>query len=200
MANENLYIVKRTFFNPRDPAEQSFNVIVPATCTDLQVAKKEAKMALDREGYEPDFFSLYDVKNDCDEWKHGDGVFVYAKGPDAEVLTVAIDTVPNTRELHAGSSGRVEGPLYYVLQTIVEYNDDRSGSSRSVIAEGVHTRQDLAREQASRTLIDDNMKKEDYVEYDEYFGNAEGPFGADVLVHAVREDGRNVLVSVFLGN
>jgi hypothetical protein len=80
MANDNLYVVKRTFFNPRDPAEQSFHVTVPATCTDLNVAKKEAKMALTREGYETDFFSVYDVNNDRDRWKHGDGVVVYAEG------------------------------------------------------------------------------------------------------------------------
>ena len=66
MASENFYVVKRTLFNPRDPAEQSFHVTVPATCTDLNVAKKEAKMALTREGYKTDFFSVYDVNNGRD--------------------------------------------------------------------------------------------------------------------------------------
>lgn len=120
MANDNLYVVKRTFFNPRDPAEQSFHVTVPATCTDLNVAKKEAKMALTREGYEADFFSVYDVNNGRDGWKHGDGVVVYAEGQGGEVLTVAIDTIPNTHGLRAGRSGRVEQLPYHILQTVIE--------------------------------------------------------------------------------
>jgi hypothetical protein len=63
MASENFYVVKRTLFNPRDLAEQSFYITVPATCTNLNVAKKEAKIALTREGYETNFFSVYDVNN-----------------------------------------------------------------------------------------------------------------------------------------
>jgi hypothetical protein len=120
MVSENFYVVKRTLFNPGDPAEQSFHVTVPATCTDLNVAKKEAKMALTREGYETDFFSVYDVNNGCDGWKHGDGVVVYAEGQGGEVLTVAIDTIPNTHGLRAGRSGRIEQLPYHILQTVIE--------------------------------------------------------------------------------
>jgi hypothetical protein len=120
MANNNLYVVKRTFFNPRDPVEQCVHITVPATCTDLNVAKKEAKMALTREGYGTDFFSVYDVNNDCDGWKHGDSVVVYAEGQGGEVLTIAIDTIPNIHGLRAGRSGRVEELPYHILQTVIE--------------------------------------------------------------------------------
>jgi hypothetical protein len=98
MANDNLYVVKRTLFNPRDPAEQSFHVTVPET----------------------DFFSVYDVNNGRDGWRHGDGVVVYAEGQGGEVLTVAIDTIPNTHGLRAGRSGRVEQLHYHILQTVIE--------------------------------------------------------------------------------
>ena len=120
MASENLYVVKRTLFDPKDPAEQFFHVTVPATCTDLNVAKKEAKMALTREGYETYFFSVYDVNNGCDGWKHGDDVVVYAEGQGGEVLTVTIDTISNTHGLRAGRSRRVEQLPYHILQTVIE--------------------------------------------------------------------------------
>jgi hypothetical protein len=62
--------------------------------------------------------------------------------------------------------------------------------------EGLHTRQELARHEALQVLLDENIRKEDFIEYDEYSEGAEGPFGIDTLVHAVWEDDVNVLVSV----
>jgi hypothetical protein len=79
---------------------------------------------------------------------------------------------------------------------VIEYDKDRSGSQRYSVVQGTHTQRQLACEDALRVLLDKDVKKEDFVEYDEYKGDGEGPFGADVLVHAVKEGGQNVLISV----
>jgi hypothetical protein len=122
MACDNLYVVvvERTFSDPRDPSGQLSNATVPATCTNLRAAKKEAKMNLAREGYEAESFPVYDVNNGCDERKHGDDVIVYAERQGGEVFKVAIDTITNTHGLRAGRSGRVEQLPYHILQTVIE--------------------------------------------------------------------------------
>jgi hypothetical protein len=85
------------------------------------------------------------------------------------------------------------------LLVVIEYDKDRSGSQRYSVVEGTYTRRQLACEHALRVLLDENVKRGDFVEYDEYNGDGEGSFGADVLVHAVKEGGQNMLVSVILG-
>lgn len=196
MAIDNLYVVKRTFLDPKNPTEYAVSIALPATFTDLAAAKNEARSLLSKEGYEADFFSKYDVNDGTTSWTHGDGVIVYAEGPSGELWYVEVQTVPDYIGLQADSKGRVKAPLYHVLQSVIDYNNDRSGSQRSSIIEGIHTRLELARKQALRVLLDDSVTKEDFVEYDEYSEDAESPFGADVVVHAVKEGGQNVLVSV----
>ncbi|KAF1952587.1 hypothetical protein CC80DRAFT_495356 [Byssothecium circinans] len=193
---DSFYIVKRTFFDPKNPAEPTFNVTLPATFTDLRAAKAEAKSLPSKEGYDIDLFIQYDVKDDAPDWKYGDGVIVYAKGPSGEVFKVEIDTVPNSLGLEADASGKIQEPLFHVLQTIIDYNDDRSGSERYSIVEGTYATRERAHGQALRVLLDADTAKKDFVEYDEYADGSEGPFGADVIVHAVKEGGQNVLVSV----
>ncbi|KAH7112504.1 hypothetical protein B0J11DRAFT_542524 [Dendryphion nanum] len=195
MTAENLYVVKRTIFNPNTPFEPSFDVALPATFTDLRAAKIEAENTLVKEGYEARFFSVYDVNDGSKEWKHGDGVIVYAKGPSQELLKVEIDTVPNLLRLGSGADGRIEPPLHHVLQTIIEYDNDRSGTQRYSIIEGTYTNPTVAREQALGALLGNGTKKEDFVQYDE-FTDGDAPFGSDVVVHAVKEGGQNVLVAV----
>ncbi|KAF2688464.1 hypothetical protein K458DRAFT_414208 [Lentithecium fluviatile CBS 122367] len=196
MAAENLYIVKRTFLDTNNPGQKEINVALPATFTDLKAAKNEAKNVLTWEGYETEFFSVYDVNDGTKEWKHGDGVIVYAEGPSGERFKVEIDTIPNALGLKAEGAERVQTPLYHVLQTVIEYDMDRSGAQRSNFVQGSFTSVEEAREQALKALLDADMSKEDFVEYDEYSDGTEGPFGQDVVVHAVKEGGQNVLVSV----
>lgn len=196
MAIDNLYVVKRTFIDPKTPNEPTVNIALPATFTDLEAAKNEARTLLSKEGYETDFFSKYDVNDDSAKWTHGDGTIVYAKGPSEELLQVEVDTVPDYIGLQADSRGRVKAPLYHVLQSVIDYNNDRSGFRRTSIVEGIHTRREIARRQAQSVLLDDSVKREDFVEYNEYSDDVESPFGADVVIHAVKEGGQNVLVSV----
>lgn len=197
MSNDNLYVVKRTIINPKSPTGPTFSVTLPAVFTDLQAAKEEAKSVLRNEGYDVEFFPVYEVKNVLqEEWKHADSVVVYARGPSDEQFKVEIDTVPNTLHLKGDNSGRVKERLYYVLQTIIEYNEDRSGTERYSIVMGSCVSRQQAQEQALRVLLSEDTKQEDFVEYDEYADGSEGPFGADVVVHAVKEGGQNILVSI----
>ena len=196
MAAEYLYIVKRTYLDTKNPGQLEVNVVLPATFTDLKAAKNEARNILTWEGYETEFFSVYDVKDGTKEWKHGDGVVVYAEGPSGERLKVEIDTVPNSLRLQVNDTERVQTPLYHVLQTVIEYDTDRSGAQRSSFVQGSFTSLAQAQDQALHVLLGADVTKEAFVEYNEYLDGTEGPFGPDVLVHAVKEGGQNVIVSV----
>ncbi|KAK7178652.1 hypothetical protein PSPO01_15306 [Paraphaeosphaeria sporulosa] len=190
-----LYVVKRTVLDPRNPSGLTSTTTLPATLTSLPAAKAEAKALLPQEGYDTDFFKIYEVKSDPEKWKYGEGVMVYAEAPSGEVFKVGIDTVPNLAGLKAGDQGRVLQPLYHVVQTLVEYGDDRSGTERYAVVEGTYADKGEARERALKVLLDENVGKEDFVEYDEYDEDGERPFGGDVVVHAVKEGGENILVS-----
>jgi len=176
--------------------EVSYDVTLPATFTNLHEAKEKAKAILLEEGYEQDFFSVYQVNNDKQEWTHGDGMMVYAQGPSNELFKVEIDTVPNSAGFEPDDDGRVRRPLHHVMETIIRYLDDRSGSERDTVVESVHSLQNEAKSQALKVLLDSNVKKEDFEEYDEYTDEQDGPFGPEVIVHAVNDNGENLLVSV----
>jgi hypothetical protein len=196
MAESNIYLVKRTYTDLKNPSEIAYRVAIPSTFTDLKAAKTAALATLIDEGYERGFFPVYEVNNrDAAQWTHGDGVMVYAEGPDHEIFTVEIETRPNDAHFEADDTGRVRRPLHHVLQTTVDYNDDRSGSKRESMVEGTHMMRSLAESQALRVLLDADVRKEDFVEFDEYT-EGERPFGEDVIVHAVKDGGENILVSV----
>ncbi|KAF2118608.1 hypothetical protein BDV96DRAFT_570264 [Lophiotrema nucula] len=203
MSAENLYIVKRTQFDPKSPREPVYTVTLPATFTNLKSAKEFASRLLEREGYDPDFFAVYAVNDDPADWTHGDGVVVYAEGPEKEVFTVEIETTQNTLALgvdDVNPEGRVQRQLYHVLQTMIEYNEDRSGGKRYAVVEATLKSHKDAMERALNVLLDGKeVTKDDFAEYDE-FKNGEGPFGSDAVVHAVKEGGQNILTSVVAGN
>jgi hypothetical protein len=196
MPSDVLYLVKRTFINPKDPVETRFDIDIPATFTDLKAAKEEAKSALINEGYERDFFPIYAVNNGSSDWKYGDGVIVYAEGPSHELFKVEIETTPNRDELEPDGTGRIRRSLHHILQTIIHYDEDRSGSNRDSVVEGTYIDRNKARSQALKVLLDSSTTKQDFAAYDEYCNEVDSPFGADVIIHAVKENGENILVSV----
>ena len=195
MASDVLYLVKRTFVNPKDPIETRFNVDLPAAFTDLKAAKEKAKRVLIDEGYEKDFFPLYVINDGSSDWKHGDGVIIYAEGPSRELFKVEIETVPNREELEPDETGRIGRPLHHILQTMIHYDEDRSGSRRDSVVEGTYIDRNAARNRALEVLLDGNTK-EDFAEYDEYSNEEDSPFGPDVVVHAIKDNGENILVSI----
>lgn len=194
---DNIYVVKRTYVDLKDPAEPAFHVALPATFSDLSSAKTFAKQVLRSEGYDTEFFRVYDVNDGTSAWKHDNGIIVFGEGPNGEEFQVAIDTVYNATQLDSEvKGGRVPKPLWHVLQTKIDYDNDRSGAKRESVVEATYASKEAAMSTAYRVLIDGDVSKKSFVEYDEYKGPGEGPFGAEVLVHAVEEGGQNLLVSV----
>ena len=200
MSTDNLYIVKRTYTDHKDPNRNQFKVAIKGTYTDLRAAKSAAQRVLPDEGYALDNFSEYDVNDGgAKPWAYGDGVMVHAVvGRGAETFLVELETVPNTIAAQpSGGDGRIHEKLFHVLQTDVDYNADRSGDARSTHVEGSFRAREEARERALTTLLDGGaLRKGDFAEYDVYDDEAESPFGADVLVHAANDNGQNFLVSV----
>jgi len=201
MSTDNLYIVKRTYTDHKDPNRNQFKVAIKGTYTNLHAAKSAAQRVLPDEGYARDNFSEYDVNDGgATPWAYGDGVMVHAVvGPGVETFLVELETVPNAIAARpsGGGDGRVGGKLFHVLQTDVDYNADRSGDARSTHVEGSFRAHEEARERALTTLLDGGaLRKGDFAEYDVYDNGTESPFGTDVLVHAANDNGQNFLVSV----
>jgi hypothetical protein len=87
--------------------------------------------------------------------------------------------------------------LSLVLQTTIYYNHDSIGGIQTTQVEGVYPTRKAAREAAKRVLLDENITKQTFAEYDEQDNEIkEWPYGEDVLVHAVAETGENFKVSV----
>ncbi|USP76228.1 hypothetical protein yc1106_03502 [Curvularia clavata] len=195
-ATDNLFVVKKTTVNPNSPGEPMFSVTLHKTYESLPLAKQAAKVLLKEQGYDTEFFIGYHVKEESSEWKYGDGILVYGEASPGEIIKVEIDTVNNSERLVADSTGEIRPPIYHVLQTVVRYDKDRSGSERYSVVEGTYGDRDQARKKAREVLLDENVRKEDFAEYDEYNEDLEGAFGPDCVVHAVKEGGENILVSV----
>ena len=195
-ATENLFIIKKTTINPNSAGEPTFGVTLHKAYTSLPLAKQAAKVLLQEQGYDTEFFLVYHVKDESLEWKYGDGVLVYGETSPGEIIKVEIDTVNNSEHLLANSAGEIQPPLHHVLQTVVRYDKDRSGSERYSVVEGTYADRDKARKKAGEILLDESVEKEDFAEYDEYNEDLEGVFGPDCVVHAVKEGGENILVSV----
>lgn len=84
-----------------------------------------------------------------------------------------------------------------VLQTTIDYNNDRIGGIQSTEVEGTYATRKEAFAAATTALLDDEVKKEDFAEYDtkdEFEG--EWPYGDECLVHAVGQTGENFKVLV----
>lgn len=84
-----------------------------------------------------------------------------------------------------------------VLQTTIYYNNDRIGGIQTTEVAGTYTTRKAAYEAARIALLDNDIKKDSFAEYDEKDEEKEEwPFGDDCFVHAVSETGENFLVLV----
>jgi len=196
--SEFLYHVKRTIIDfAEDKSGSTCTTDILGTFTSLEKAKAAARGALTREGYVNDDFAVYEVNTNNGSWGHGDGVFVFAKAPAGHEFEVRLDTKPNVDSLKGNEQGEVEGVLHYVLQTTIFYNNDRVGGIQTTEVESTHTTRAAAYENAKKALLDDEVTKESFAEYDgkdDFKG--EWPYGEDVFVHAVSETGENYNVAV----
>ncbi|KAK4445881.1 hypothetical protein QBC34DRAFT_412399 [Podospora aff. communis PSN243] len=187
-----------------DTSGSTRNVYVLGTHTTLEAAKAFSLKALSSLGYEPDDFAEYASRADtpAEKWTHGDGVFVYAKAPAGQAFTVSLDTTPNNESLPEGENQTLEFPkgfnhLHYVLQTKIDYNQDKSGAYQTTEIEGCYVRRADALSAAKVALAE--MDKQGFSQYDERDSEDEKgqwPFGEDVIVHAVAETGENYTVCV----
>ncbi|RDW59405.1 hypothetical protein BP6252_12492 [Coleophoma cylindrospora] len=199
-AGDLLYHIKRTIIEyAKDPSGSTRITDILSTYIDLKAAKDAARLALLHEGYLKDDFEVYEEKNDIGSWEHGDGVLVFAKAPAGQHFEISIDTKPNTNKFEGDSSGIVTAHLEYVLQTTIFYNKDRTGSAQITEVQGTFSTRKAAIEAAKVALLDGDVTKEDFAEYDEKdedIAAIEWPYGEDVYVHAVLSTGENFLVAV----
>jgi hypothetical protein len=197
MTGEMLYHVKLTMVDFKNDATGALQKVdICGTYTNLAQAKMAAKSALIKSGYEETWFSVYDTQNAPSKWTHGDGIFVYAKAPGGETFTVGLETTPDTLGLKGNADGGVEDKLYYVLQTTIHYNADRSGARRDTSIEGTYTNFKDAKNMAMTCLLDEDVTKDSFVEFDEYSGQEDWAYGEDIIVHAVGGEGENYLIAV----
>ena len=113
---EFLYHVKRTitdFADDKSGATRTTDIL--GTFTSLPAAKAAARAALASEGYIKDDFESFEVKDETnfEDWKHADGVLVFAKAPRGQEFEVRLDTKPNSSNFKGNSDGEVEGVLHY---------------------------------------------------------------------------------------
>jgi len=193
-----LYHVKRTitdYLNDKSGATRTTDIL--GTYTDLAAAKAAARAGLASEGYIKDDFEVLEVKGETEEWKHADGVLVFAKAPAGQEFEVLLDTKPNVFHFKGNESGEVEGFLHYVLQTTINYNNDRIGGVQNTEVVGTYPSRKAAYAAAKTALLDNEVTKESFAEYDEKTNEQDDwPWGDDVFVHAVAETGENFLVQV----
>ena len=135
----------------------------------LEAAKEFAVKALHNLGYEADEFAVYEAHQTGVEWRHGDGVIVYAKAPAGQEFIVRLDTTPNPEGLMMRPDGSLVlggglDHLHYVLQTKVDYNQDRSGANRTTDIEGCYRRREDAVHAARECLAEDRAR---FAQYDE---------------------------------
>jgi hypothetical protein len=188
-----------------DTSGSTRKVFVLGTHTNLEKAKEFSARVLQELGYKRDDFAEYAERKPGEEWKHGDGVIVYTKSEAGQEFLVGIDTKGNTEKLPEGENGHLEFPkgvdhLHYVLQTKIDYNQDRSGAYQTTEIEGCYVKRSDAYAAAQKTLIngETGLKREDFAQYDERKDGDESswPFGEDVLVHAIAPTGENYTVAV----
>jgi len=180
-------------------------VRVCGTYTALIAAKNAAHRVLFDAGYEKEWFTEYDTK-EADFLAHGikrsAGLAVLAKASDGTIFRVSIATTPNVQAFEDDEDHKIHKPLYHVVQTNVLYNEDDSGEARETNIEGSFLAYEQARKFAGEVLLDSEcgVKKESFAEYCEA-----GPdetdcgYGENVVVHAVGQNGENILVSVLRG-
>lgn len=83
------------------------------------------------------------------------------------------------------------------MQTTINYNNDRIGGIQNTEVEGTYLTRKEAFTAAHTALLDDEVKKESFAEYDEKEDfKGEWPYGDECFVHAVGETGENFLVFV----
>jgi len=208
-SDKNYHILITSSHLTKDPNQQVEKLRIVGTYDSLPLAKGAAHRALFDAGYEAEFFKAYGVSADFFDKQDiprqdRNGLLVYAVAQDSTIFQVRIVTTSNDAEwTHQFEDGRICRDLYYVLQTTASYHDGSEGeNSRVHNIKGVFDSYEEARKSALGVLANavDGMTGESYAQYDEVAANeTDCGYGENVLVHAVGQDGENLLVSVVKG-
>jgi hypothetical protein len=199
---ELLYHVTLTVVDYHTDESGATRSIYPlGTFGSLKAAKSFAETGLEGLGYYQEDFDEFAAQSQMrDSWTHGDGIIVYARAPAGQVFVVGIDTTENTGRFPLAADGKTlvlpdgSNVLHYVMQTTINYNDDRTGSKQHTDIEGVYAHHADAQIAACKTL--DAQDFADYHVRDIDGPVQDWPYGEDVFVHAVADDGRNCIVAV----
>lgn len=205
---ENLYHVLFStshLSNLEDVNDQVEKVRVSGTYTSLGAAKAAAHRTLFEAGYEKEWFTEYDTKQD-DFIAHGvkrrTGLAVLAKAKDGTIFRVSIATTPNVQGFRDDEDHKIHRPLYHVVQTSVLYSEDDTGEARETNVEGSFLKYEEARQFAGQVLLapEEGLTKDSFAQYEEAGPNeTDCGYGENVVVHAVGQNGENILVSVLRG-
>jgi len=205
---ENLYHVIYTtshLSQLEDVNDQVEKVRIGGTYTNLGAAKAAAHKTLFEAGYQKEWFVEYDTQQEqfvAHGIKRRSGLAVYAKAKDGTVFRVGIATTPNVHAFRDDEDHKIHRPLYHVVQTSVLYSEDDSGESRETNVEGSFLKYEDARKFASQVLLnpENGLTKASFAQYEEAREEeTDCGYGENVLVHAVGQNGENVLVSVLRG-
>ncbi|KAK5190939.1 hypothetical protein LTR96_009299 [Exophiala xenobiotica] len=204
---DNLYhIIFSASNSPKDVNEEVEKLRICGTFTDLKAAKVAAHKTLFEAGYEQEWFTEYDTQPQEfveHNIKRRTGLCVYAVSPDKTIFRISVATTPNVQGFQAmGEDHKIHFDLYHVVQTNVEYSEDESGLARETNVEGSFKTYEEARKFASEVLLapEDGVTKESFEQYDEAGpGDKDCGYGENVIVHAVGQNGENILVSVLKG-
>ena len=155
--------------NNADTSGNIRKMYILGTHANLEAAKQFAAKGLHSLGYEPEDFAIFEGHQPGHHWRHGDGVVVFAKSWDGQKLLVGLLTTPNNERLRARPNGTIEMPqgtnhLHYVLQSKVDYNQDRSGAAQETEIEGCYLRREEAIKAARECL---SQSREEFDQYDE---------------------------------
>ncbi|KIX02597.1 uncharacterized protein Z518_08538 [Rhinocladiella mackenziei CBS 650.93] len=190
----------------KDVNSEVEKVRICGTYTTLPAAKAAAHKTLFEAGYEKEWFTEFDTKHEefvAHGIKRRTGLCVLAKASDGTVFRVSVATTPNVQGFEGSAEDhKVHQDLYHVVQTNVLYSEDDSGEARETNVEGSFTSYEQARQYASQVLLapEDDVTKESFAEYDEAeAGEKDCGYGENVVVHAVGQNGENILVSVLKG-
>jgi hypothetical protein len=202
--SNNLYNVVLTLTHMQKDVDSTLQgVRVCGTYDSLPAAKASAHRCLFDAGYEQDWFITFETQHEGILVDHKQNEIVKAVCPSGEEFIVSISAIPNVFKLKANDGGRIEMPLYHVVQTIVHYRADESGQTRDTTIQGSFENLEEARKVALSTLLwgKDGISRNTYARYDEA-----GPdeldcgYGENVIVHAIGQNGENFLVSVLKGH
>ncbi|CRK12762.1 hypothetical protein BN1723_007422, partial [Verticillium longisporum] len=190
------------------PNGQTSVVHILGTHGTIPAAKAFATRALAMLGYDKNKFQIYQTRpaqvatGDASEWKHGDGIIIYAKAPAGqEELFVGINTTHNSEWLPASPEGNIVLPggldhLHYVSKTTIDYNFDRIFNTE---VQGAYVERAESLTVAKSCLESNIILSKDFAQYDsrdDLGPEANWPFGDKVLVHAVANTGEGIYVSV----